>query len=209
MGRNLKLFWSSRSPFVRKVMIFAHEAGLADRIACERTVVAPTKPNADVMRLNPLNKLPTLMLDDGSTLYDSRVIVEYLDTLHAGPKLIPRDGPERFSVLRLQELCDGILDFLLVGLSERARPEAQQSSDLKAALAVKFKAGFDALEGEASRLGQKQFGLREIAAAAVTGYADFRYGPERWRDGRPKLAAFADGIAERPSIVATAHVDAY
>lgn len=209
MGRNLKLFWSSRSPFVRKVMIFAHEAGVADQIERERTVVAPTKPNADVMRLNPLNKLPTLILDDGSALFDSRVIVEYLDTLHGGPKLIPMDGPERFSALRLQALCDGILDFLLLGLSERARPEAQQSSDLKAALAVKFKAGFDALESEASGLRQKQFGLGEIAVAAVTGYADFRYGAERWRDGRPKLAAFADGIADRPSIVATAHVDAY
>ncbi len=205
----MKLFWSSRSPFVRKVMIFAHESGLADRIVPERTVVAPAKPNADVMRLNPLNKLPTLILDDGSALYDSRVIVEYLDTLHSGPRLIPKDGPERFSTLRLQALCDGILDFLLVGLSERARPEGQQSNELKSALAVKFKAGFDALEGEAGRLAKGEFGLGQIAVAAVTGYADFRYGSERWRDGRPKLAEFAASIADRPSIVTTAHVDTY
>ena len=190
-------------------MIFAHEAGLVDRIACERTVVAPTKPNVDVMQLNPLNKLPTLIRDDGSALYDSRVIVEYLDTLHGGSSLIPRQGEARFAALKTQALCDGILDFLLVGLSERARPEAQQSHELKTALAVKFKAGFDALEGEAAALGKGDFGLAEIAAAAVTGYADFRYGAERWRDGRPRLAAFAESIATRPSIVATAHVDAY
>lgn len=205
----MKLFWSSRSPFVRKVMIFAHETGLDGRITRERTVVAPTKPNADVMKLNPLNKLPTLILEDGRPLYDSRVIVEYLDGLHDGPKRIPEAGAARFDALRVQALCDGILDFLLVGLSERARPEAQQSSELKAALAVKFKAAFDALETEASRLDVGRFALPEIATAAVVGYADFRYSAERWRDGRPTLAAFADKIAERPSIVATAHADVY
>jgi len=205
----VKLFWSSRSPFVRKVMIFAHETGLAERITCERTVVAPTKPNADVMRLNPLNKLPTLILDDGSPLYDSRVIVEYLDSLHGGPKRIPEAGPARFEALRTQALCDGILDFLLVGLSERARPDAQQSEELKGALAVKFSAAFDALEAEARRLDVARFGLSEIAASAVVGYADFRYSANRWRDGRPNLAAFADRIAERPSIIATAHADVY
>lgn len=205
----MKLLWSSRSPFVRKVMIFAHETGLAERIIRERTVVAPTNPNPDVMRLNPLNKLPTLILDDGSPLYDSRVIVEYLDGLHDGPRRIPEAGPARFEALRMQALCDGILDFLLVGLSERARPEAQQSPELKAALAVKFKAAFDALEAEARRLDLARFGLSEIAASAVVGYADFRYGAERWRDGRPSLAAFAESIADRPSIVATSHADVY
>ena len=205
----MKLLWSSRSPFVRKVMIFAHEAGLASQITCERTVVAPTKPNPDVMRLNPLNKLPTVLLDDGTAIYDSRVIVEYLDGLNSGPKLIPSAGPERVMALRKQALCDGILDFLLVGLSERARPEAQQSPELKAALAVKFKAGFNGLEAEAADLGKHGFGLAEVCAAAVVGYADFRYGSERWREGRPHLAKFAESIATRPSIVATAHADVY
>ena len=190
-------------------MIFAHETGLADRITCERTIVAPTKPNAEVMRLNPLNKLPTLILDDGTSLYDSRVIIEYLDTLHSGRRLIPESGAERFQALRLQALCDGILDFLLVGLSERARPEAQQSPELKAALAVKFKAAFDALESEASRLDAERFGIGEIAVAAATGYADFRYGAENWRDGRLQLAAFASQAAARPSLAATVHADTY
>jgi glutathione S-transferase len=206
---HVKLFWSSRSPFVRKVMIFAHETGLAERITCERTVVAPTKPNADVMRLNPLNKLPTLILDDGRALYDSRVIVEYLDSVHGGRKRIPEAGEARFEALRMQALCDGVLDFLLVGLSERARPEGQQSSDLKAALAVKFKVAFDALDAEAGRLDIGRFGLAEIATSAVVGYADFRYSAERWRDGRPNLAAFAEKIAGRASTVATAHADVY
>jgi len=205
----VKLLWSSRSPFVRKVMIFAHETGLAGRITRERTVVAPTKPNPDVMRLNPLNKLPTLVLDDGRAIYDSRVIVEYLDDQHEGPKRIPAAGAARIEALRIQALCDGMLDFLLVGLSERARPESQQSPELKAALAVKFNSAFDALEVEARRLDTDRFALPEIATAAVVGYADFRYSAEGWRNGRPALAAFADKIAERPSIVATAHADVY
>lgn len=205
----MKLYWSTRSPFVRKVLIAAHETGLAHRIALERTIVAPTRPNAEVMALNPLNKLPTLVLDSGAVLYDSRVIVEYLDTLHDGVKLVPADGPARFDALRLQALSDGILDFLLLGLSERARPELQQSQELKAALAVKFRAGFDVLEAEAPRLDAEHFRLPEIAVAAVIGYADFRYGQENWRHGRPALTDFAARIAERPSVVATAHADQY
>ena len=190
-------------------MVFAHEKGIQSRIACERVVVAPTKPNAEVMRLNPLNKLPTLILDDGTALYDSRVIVEHLDGLEGGPKLIPPSGAERISSLRIQALCDGILDFLLLGLSERARPEAQQSPDLKAALVMKFKAGFDQLEQEAQLLGRQGFGLAEIATAVAAGYADFRYAAEDWRRGRPHLASFISGAAARPSLLATAHADAY
>ncbi|MGE0700227.1 MAG: glutathione S-transferase N-terminal domain-containing protein [Hyphomicrobiaceae bacterium] len=207
----MKLLWSSRSPFVRKVMIFAHETGLASRIERERTVVAPTKPNPDVMRLNPLNKLPTLVLDDGQALYDSRVIVEYLDGLHGGRPRVPPSGKVRIEALRLQALCDGILDFLLVGLSERARPEAQRSPDLLAALALKFKTAFDALEAEtaAGRIRPDLACIGDIAAAAVTGYADFRYADQGWRDGRPHLAAFAEAVATRPSIQATAHRDVY
>ena len=88
----MKLHWSPRSPFVRKVMIAAHETGLVDRLTCVRTVVAMTAPNATLLPDNPLSKIPTLVLDDGSTLYDSGVICEYLDTLHDGPKLFPADS---------------------------------------------------------------------------------------------------------------------
>ena len=88
----MKLHWSPRSPFVRKVMIVAHEVGLVDRLTLVRTVAATTKPHPELMRDNPLSKIPTLVLDDGTVLYDSPVICEYLDRLHAGPKLFP---PER------------------------------------------------------------------------------------------------------------------
>lgn len=205
----MKLFWSSRSPFVRKVMVVAHETGLVGRVETVRTVVAPTKPNPDVMALNPLNKLPTLILDDGRLLYDSRVIVEYLDTLHQGSRLFPASGPARFEALRLQALGDGMLDFLLVGLSERVRPEPQQSPELKAALAVKFKTAFDALEREAPALSASPMTIGHLAIGCVLGYADFRYAASEWRQGRPALAKFADSMLSRPSFKATEHADVY
>ena len=205
----MKLLWSSRSPFVRKVMIVAHEKGLAGRIEQVRTVVSPTKPNPDVMALNPLNKLPTLIRDDGQPLYDSRVIAEYLDGIGSGPRLFPASGPERIEALRRQALGDGALDFLLVGLSERARPEPQRSAELQAALALKFKSAFDALEREAASLAKETFGIGHIAIGCTCGYADFRYADRNWRGGRPALAAWHKGFAERASFKATEHADVY
>ncbi len=207
----MKLFWSSRSPFVRKVMLVAHETEIVDRIECVRTLVAPTKPNPEVMAANPLNKLPTLLLDDGRALYDSRVIAEYLDTQHGGPPLFPSDPGARFEALRLQALADGVLDFLLLGLSERARPLEQQSPQLQAALAVKFPAAFDQLERDvtAPALASAAPTIAHIAIAAVCGYADFRYASEEWRKGRPQLAAWHAAFALRPSYRATEHRDVY
>ncbi len=88
----MKLHWSPRSPFVRKVMIVAHERGVADRITCVRTVAETTKPHAELMKDNPLSKIPTLVLDDGMVLYDSAVICEYLDSLDGAPKLFPQSA---------------------------------------------------------------------------------------------------------------------
>lgn len=206
----MKLFWSSRSPFVRKVMVFAHETGLADKIECVRTVVAATKPNAEVMAFNPLSKLPTLVLADGTPLYDSRVIVEYLDGLHGGERLFPATGKVRFEALRLQALGDGILDFLLMGLYERLRPEARRSPELVSALAVKFQTAFDNLEREAAAGAlDGPFGIGPIAISCALGYADFRYEDRQWREGRPRLEAFAKAAMDRPSLKATAHADVY
>ncbi len=205
----MKLFWSSRSPFVRKVMIVALEKGLVDRIERVRTVVSPTKPNPDVMAKNPLNKLPTLILEDGQALYDSRVIAEYLDSLGGGAKLFPASGQERFDALRRQALGDGILDFLLVRLSEGVRPPERQSPELLAALDLKFKTAFDALEREVPGLDKAPFGIGHIAIGCVCGYADFRYAKEGWRNGRPKLAAWHQTFATRASYKATEHADVY
>ena len=205
----MKLLWSSRSPFVRKVMVFAHETGLASRIECVRTVVAPAKPNAQVMALNPLSKLPTLIMDDGRALYDSPVICEYLDGLHGGPALFASGGTDRLEALRRQALGDGMMDFLLVWLSERFRPAEQQSAPLLEACRLKLEAALDALEAETDALARAPFGIAHVALGCALGYADFRFADNAWRSGRPRLAAWADATHARPSFQATQHADVY
>jgi glutathione S-transferase len=197
----MKLHWSPRSPFVRKVLVFAHETGLVDRLDCVRTVVAMDAPNASLLPDNPLSKIPTLMLDDGSPLYDSAVICEYLDTLHGGAKLFPPAGPARWTALRRQALADGFLDFLLVWRHERAR--AQPSQPLLDAFAAKYKSTIASLEQESSGLGNTPFGIGHIAIGCSLLYLDFRFSDLGWRDGHPQIAVWHGSFAQRPSVKAT------
>src|SRR5437764_2452349 len=127
MTTKMLLHWSPRSPYVRKVLITAHETGLADRIETVRTVVAASEPNTELMKENPQSRLPTLRLADGTIVYDSPVICEYFDMLAGGGQLFPRPFPERLVALRRQSLGDGMLDTLLMWRGEATRPPAQQS----------------------------------------------------------------------------------
>src|SRR5258705_12501690 len=121
-GESMKLHWSPRSPFVRKVMIAAHELGLAEKIECVRSVAAMGKPNAAIMLDNPLSKIPALVLGDGTVLIDSAVIVEYLDSLAGGSRLLAPAGPPRWLVLSRQALPAGPLDLLLPRRHQREKP---------------------------------------------------------------------------------------
>jgi glutathione S-transferase len=124
----MKLHWSPRSPFVRKVMIVAHERGVADRLQCVRTVADTAKPHAELMKDNLLSKIPTLVLDDGMALYDSSVICEYLDALDGEPKLFPQHGQARIVALRHQALGDGFLDLLVLARNERMRAQPSEAT---------------------------------------------------------------------------------
>jgi glutathione S-transferase len=204
----VKLFWSSRSPFVRKVMVAAHEVGIADRIRTERVVVAANKPNADVMAVNPLNKIPTLVLDDGIALYDSRVICEYLDTLHEGSKLFPADAGARWTALRRQALGDGLMEVIVLRLGEQARPREAQSATHLAAYRLKIARTLDSLETEGEGLAGP-IGIGHIAIGCALAHLDFRFASDDWRSGRAKLGAWYGGFARRPSMRATEYVDTY
>src|SRR5882757_8753121 len=151
----MKLHWSPRSPFVRKVMIVVHELGLADRITCVRTVAATTRPHLELMAENPLSKIPTLVLDDGTVLYDSPVVCEYLDSLHAGRKLIPAELGARMTALRRQALGDGFLDFLLLLRNEGERTHPSEAH--LASFTTKRQAVLAALEKEAGDLASSPF----------------------------------------------------
>jgi glutathione S-transferase len=201
----MKLHWSPRSPFVRKVMVFAHETGLVDRLTCVRTVVAMKAPNAALLPDNPLSKIPTLVLDDGSPLYDSGVICEYLDTLHDQAKLFPAEGAARWAALRRQALGDGFLDFLLLWRHERERSPTSQT--LLDAFALKYQATMKSLEQEAMALGRTPFGIGHIAIGCGLSYLDFRFPDLAWRDGYPQIATWHASFAQRPSVKATEVVE--
>lgn len=201
----MKLHWSPRSPFVRKVMIVVHELGLADRITCVRTVTATTRPHLELMADNPLSKIPTLVLDDGTVLYDSPVVCEYLDSLHAGRKLIPAELGPRMTALRRQALGDGFLDFLLLlrNEGERAHPSEVHLS----AYNTKRQAVLAALEKEAGDLARSPLSIGHIAVGCALSYLDFRFAQDDWRTPHPVIASWHRDFCARPSVRATEPID--
>lgn len=205
-GRAMRLHWSSRSPFVRKVMVTAHEAGLAGRIERIPTVVALTRTDAGVLARNPLGRIPTLVLEDGTALYDSVVICEYLDGLGGAPRLFPPAGPARIEALRRHALGSGLCEMLLLWRGERMR-EAP-SAEMLEGFALKHGTALAALEREAPALAASPFGIGHVAIGCALSYLDFRFGEMDWRAGRPALAAWHEGFRARPSVQATEHVDA-
>ena len=203
----MKLHWSPRSPFVRKVMIALHELGLVDRVTCIRSVAAMTRPNPAIMIDNPLSKIPTLVLEDGSVLIDSSVIVEYLDSLGGG-RLGLSGGRERWATLSRQALADGLLDLLILWRNERDKPESRQTPEWLAAFSAKTDATLDRFEAQAPSLAESPFGAGHIAVGCALSYLDFRFGDLDWRSGRSRLSAWHADFAKRPSVRATEPVDA-
>lgn len=185
---------------MRKVMIFAHEVGLAGRIEPIRTVVGFTQANRELMRVNPIGKIPTLIADDGTVLYDSTVICEYLDTLHGGPRYFPQAPAERWRALRWHALGDNMLDNLILLRSESLRPKAQQSPETLAALETKIRSSLDFLDGEAAALGKAPIGIGHVGIGCALGYVEFRFPGLAWRDGRPRIAAWYEAFSQRPSM---------
>ena len=204
MATEMMLHWSPRSPFVRKVMVTAHELGLAGKLTLVRSVAITTDPNPALMADNPLNKIPALVLADGGVLHDSRVICEYLDTLGRGGLFPP--APRRWPVLRLQALSDGLLDLAIAWRGERNRPVERQSAAHCDAWRIKARATLDRLEGEAATRSDAA-DIGTIALACALAYLDFRFADLDWRHSRPLLAAWFARFAARPSMIATTIVD--
>ena len=197
----MKLRYSPASPYVRKVMAVAHEIGLADKI---ETIVTNTRQgDPELNKENPLGKVPTLVTDGGETLYDSRVIAEYLDSLHDGAKIFPPAGGARWTALRRQALADGIMDAALLGVYEKLRPEAEQSATWILKLKSKVSQGLDVLEEEAEELGNG-FDIGLLSIGCALGYLDLRYADDNWRADHPALADWLEVFADRPSMTATA-----
>jgi glutathione S-transferase len=197
----MKLHWSPRSPYVRKVMIVAHETGVVGRLRLHRSVASMTEPNEELMHDNPLSKIPTLVLDDGTALYDSVVICEYLDSLHGGGRLFPAAPDERWHALRLHALADGVLDLLILWRNELMRPLEMRSAKLLAAFSRKLEAALAALAREID--GNGAFTIGHVAAICALGYLDFRFADIAWRNAHPGLAAWYEAQSQRASVMAT------
>jgi glutathione S-transferase len=183
---------SPTSPFVRKVRIAAAVLGLATEIKLER---ADTADPADALRAqNPLGKIPVLLLDDGSALYDSPVILEYLDHRAGGGRIIPREPAARLVALRLQALCDGVLDASVLQVLEgRFRPPERHEPKWLAYQADKVTRSLAALERDPpARAVPPDVG--HITLACALGYLDLRFAGS-WREDHPRLVAWLDDFA--------------
>jgi glutathione S-transferase len=199
------LYYTPNSPFSRKVMVLAWERHLVQRLQLEMTLVGTNVPLASagwerLAPLNPLMKIPTLVTDDGETLFDSRLICEYLDALDGAPVSIPASGPSRWFSLRTQVVADGIVDAALLCRFEAARTqEWKQWVELQRRRIMQ---GLATLEEMASRLEQTPF-IGEISVGSALGYLDFRFADINWRDACPSLEMWFNKFSERYSMRAT------
>jgi glutathione S-transferase len=196
----LQLHWSPKSPFVRKVMICIHELGMDIEVEKIRSVAAMLKPNSALMQDNPLSKIPTLLLDDGSTLFDSVVICEYLNE-RANGQLFPASGPGKWQALRWHALGNGLLDALILWRNEREREYPLQA--LMDAFDLKTKGVLSQLEAEVSVLAAAPLSIGTVTLGCALGYLDYRFEDLGWRDHAPALAAWFAVWRLRPSFVLT------
>ncbi len=193
----MKLWYSPASPFSRKVRMAAHELHLPDDAIVLEEVDPWTDPR--LRTLNPLAQAPTVELDDGGVLYESSVIIEYMNSVVMGP-LIPTMGAGRWTTLRMQALCDGVATAAgrLHAGEQRGEPDPIEDR-----LIETIQAGLDKIERQ--RLNFERPLVGEIAAAATLAYFDFRWPDRDWRAGRPRAAEFLDEMQRRPSMIETAY----
>lgn len=198
----MKLIASLTSPFARKVRIVLVEK----RIECELQIDVPWEADTHVPEYNPLGKIPVLMLDDGTALYDSRVIVEYLD--HAAPvhNLLPKDARGRIMVKRWEALADGVCDAAAAIFLEKKRPLAQQNSEWITRQEQKISRGLTAIADDLAErtwcMGES-YSLADIAVGCMLGYLDLRFPHIQWRETYPHLARLATKLNERVAFSST------
>ena len=196
----MQLFCQNHSPYARKVLVCAHEIGLFPRLEIVHHETSPTRRNEDVYRLNPLGKVPILICEDGTALFDSVVICDYLDSLHGSNPLIPAQGPARWQALRLQSLAQGICD---AGIQLRweieRRPEVHRYVPLAEALAEKLSEAYTFIDRNVAL--ESDVTIGQIALATALDWVVFRDLPGFNEHSR--LAAWYRGFIARPSMQAT------
>lgn len=203
----MKLIGSLTSPFVRKVRIVLAEK----KIDYEFQIDSPWLPESKVPNVNPLGKIPVLLLDDESPLFDSRVIVEYIDNVTPNSKLYPATNRERTEVKRWEAVADGICDAATSAFLEAKRPKKQQSQEWIDRQRDKITRG---LAFMAEQLGEKihcmgtHLSLADIAVGAALGYLSFRFGDIDWQETHPNLGKLYAKLMLRPSFIDSVPRDA-
>ena len=196
----MKLAFSQGSPFARKVRIAAIELGLIDKIELVTTVVAPGQPNPEYSKIYPMKKLPALILGNGDVVVDSYVIVEYLDELAGGGKLIPASGPTRWKVKSDHSMLQAMLDSMLLCRYENmVRPQGLQWQAWSDDHWNRAWTGMAHFEKQPDML-SRPLDISQIALVCVLGYADYRFADCGWRRAYPNLDAFHEKMLQRPSV---------
>ncbi len=199
----MKLFYSPASPYARKIMVLTRELGLLDRVEIVTMATSPVAGEPSLRAANPLTKIPTLVTDEGQSVYDSRVIAEYLCGLAGDTRFFPVSGPARFRALIDQALGDGMLDAALLARYEGfLRPEALRWPEWLAGQIAKIDNGLDIVEAQAAEYGDR-YDIGTLAIACAIGYLEFRFKDTDWFGKRPNLAAWYKRFNERPAMVAT------
>ncbi|MEM0944877.1 MAG: glutathione S-transferase C-terminal domain-containing protein, partial [Pseudomonadota bacterium] len=189
----MKLYHALPSPFVRKVMVVLKLTGQEGEVEILDGFGTPVAPNEGVCGANPIGKIPCLILEDGTALFDSRVVCRYLDK-RAAAGLYPT-GDTEFSVLTTEALADGMMDAAVLGVYEgRVRPPELQYAPWVQSQLSKVHRALGDLEGRSASFGA-EVEIGQIAVACALGYLDFRYPDLGWREGRPRLAEWFDGFS--------------
>jgi len=200
MKPSMKLLFQTHSPYARKALVFAHEAGLAGQVQVIHHETSPLHRNEEVFAANPLGKVPVLLRPGLPALFDSDVICAYLDTLHAGPKLIPLEGEARWLALRLQAVAQGLADAgIAIRWETQRRPKELRYAPLRDGYIEKLLASYDWLEIELDVAAPVHVG--HIALASTLSWLEFRELPT-FRQ-RPRLTRWFDEFSRRPSMLAT------
>jgi glutathione S-transferase len=195
----MKLLGSIASPYVRKVRVVMAEKKLDYELVLENVWA----PDTRIMQSNPIGKVPCLVMEDGGAMFDSRVIVEYLDTLTPVCKLIPPNGRERAEVKCWEALADGVLDAAVaVRLERTLRPQAQQSEEWVKRQMDKVHAGLKAMAAglkDTPFCTGTHYSLADVAVGCALGWLSFRFPEIDWRSDYPNLAKLFDKLSERQS----------
>lgn len=200
---SMKLIGSLTSPYVRKVRVVMAEKKLDYQLEIENV----WSSDSQIHNFNPLGKVPCLVMEDGGSLFDSRVIVEYVDTLSPVARLIPPSGRDRAAVKCWEAIADGMLDACLLIVREQKRPEEQRSASWIERQYLKINAALDAMEkslGDQSNCMGVNYSLADIAVGCSLGYLDLRFSQLSWRSEHPNLTRHYDKLSARQSFIDTA-----